>query len=435
MMRQKSFMTGFRQEFETEAVPGTLPVGRNSPQRVAHGLYAEQLSGSAFTAPRTENLRSWLYRIRPSVLHGPFVPWRGRTAWETGGFTPPEPTPPNPFRWNPLPALTGPVSFLEGVTTLAINGASDAGVGVSASLFAFNREEPNQYFSSFDGELMVVPQQGLLELRTELGVLSIAPGQIGVIPRGIRFQPRLGAGTAEVRGYLCENHGAPFQLPGLGPIGANGLANPRDFETPVARFEDREGEMSWVVKTRGTFWESKLDHSPLDVVGWHGNYAPYQYDLSRFNTIGTISYDHPDPSIFTVLTSPSSVPGVANCDFVIFPPRWLVGEETFRPPYYHRNVMSEFMGLIHGVYDAKEDGGFVPGGSSLHNQMTAHGPDAGTFEKASAAKLAPQKVEGTLAFMWESRSPFSLTAAALKPELLQSDYWKCWQGLKRGFSP
>jgi homogentisate 1,2-dioxygenase len=281
---------------------------------------------------------------------------------------------------------------------------------------------------------MFVPQSGGLELRTELGVLQISPGQIGVIPRGVRFQPRFLKGTTEARGYLCENFGAPFQLPGLGPIGANGLANPRDFETPVAWFEDREGAFEWIVKTRGRFWVAQLGHSPLDVVAWHGNYAPYQYDLARFNTIGTVSYDHPDPSIFTVLTSPSDTPGVANCDFVIFPPRWMVGEHTFRPPYYHRNLMSEFMGLIHGVYDAKEDGGFIPGGASLHNQMTGHGPDAATFEKASAADLKPQKIDGTLAFMWESRYPFSVTKAALRDDLWQQDYWKCWQGLKKQFS-
>ena len=170
----------------------------------------------------------------------------------------------------------------------------------------------------------------------------------------------------------------------------------------------------------------------IDVVGWHGNYAPYKYDLTRFNTMNTVSFDHPDPSIFTVLTSPSAKPGTANVDFVIFPPRWMVGEDTFRPPYFHRNVMSEYMGLINGVYDAKPAGGFEPGGGSLHNCMTPHGPETEAFNAASNAKLKPEYLGSTLAFMFESSLVYSPTRHGLETPALQKNYLNCWRGMKRG---
>ncbi|HEX6160150.1 MAG TPA: homogentisate 1,2-dioxygenase domain-containing protein, partial [Thermoanaerobaculia bacterium] len=269
-------------------------------------------------------------------------------------------------------------------------------------------------------------------LRTELGHVEVKPGEIAVIPRGTKFRVELQGDDA--RGYLCENFGAPFRLPDLGPIGANGLANPRDFLSPVAAYEEVEGDFELIAKFGGTLWSARIDHSPLDVVAWHGNYAPYKYDLARFNAINTVSFDHPDPSIFTVLTSPSDTPGTANCDFVIFPPRWMVAENTFRPPYFHRNVMNEYMGLIYGEYDAKAEG-FVPGGGSLHNCMSGHGPDAATFEAASNAKLEPRYLGETLAFMFETRYVIRPTRFALETPLLQRDYWRCWQGIQKHFKP
>ena len=245
--------------------------------------------------------------------------------------------------------------------------------------------------------------------------------------------PRLTASTAlplDV-GY---NYGAPLRLPELGPIGANGLANPRDFLAPVAAFEDDEAPHEIVAKAGGHLWSARVGHSPLDVVAWHGNVHPYKYDLARFNVINTVSYDHPDPSIFTVLTSPSDTPGVANCDFVIFPPRWMVAEGTFRPPWFHRNVMSELMGLVHGLYDAKATG-FVPGGVSLHNCMSAHGPDRATWEKATAAPLAPQKIDDTLAFMFETRWVIAPTRAAMESPTLQKDYDGCWADFPKAKVP
>ncbi len=425
-MQPLIYQSGFGNEFATEAMAGALPVGQNSPQRAPLGLYAEQLSGTAFTAPRAHNLRSWLYRIRPSVIHKPFKQIENK-RWLSAPFTDAV-TSPNQLRWNPLPLPDAPTDFIDGMMTMAGNGDVGMQVGVAAHVYAVN-VSMKRFFYNADGELLIVPQQGELTIHTELGVLEIVPGEIAVLPRGLKFRVEC---AGAVRGYVCENYGAPFRLPELGPIGANGLANARDFLTPVAAYENEEDDFRLVAKFQGNLWEAEINHSPLDVVAWHGNYAPYKYDLARFNTINTVSFDHPDPSIFTVLTSPSDTAGTANVDFVIFPPRWMVAEHTFRPPWFHRNVMSEFMGLIRGEYDAKPSG-FLPGGASLHNCMSPHGPDAEAFEKTSHAELTPKKYENTLAFMFESRYVFRTTAFALETTALQQDYWECWQGLPKNF--
>ena len=429
-MSELRYMTGFGNECATEAVPGTLPVGRNSPQRVAHGLYAEQISGTAFTAPRGENRRSWLYRIRPGAMHGSFESYsqpRFHNDFGNGPVTPDQ------LRWNPLPIPERPADFVDGLLTMAGSGSAAGQHGVGIHLYAANRDMQGRWFYDADGELLIVPQQGRLRIATEMGVIEVEPQQIAVIPRGIRFAVTLPDG--EARGYVCENFGALLKLPDLGPIGSNGLANPRDFETPVAAYEQAEGNFELIAKFQGHLWRASIGHSPLDVVGWHGNYAPYRYDLRRFNTIGSISYDHPDPSIFLVLHSASDTPGTSNLDFVIFPPRILAMQDTFRPPWFHRNIASEFMGLIHGAYDAKADG-FVPGGSSLHNSFTGHGPDAATFEKASSADLSkPDVITDTMAFMFETRAVLRPTQQALDAVHRQRDYQQCWQGLKANFAP
>jgi homogentisate 1,2-dioxygenase len=421
-MSDIQYQSGFGNEFASEALPGTLPQGRNSPQRVAHGLYAEQLSGTAFTAPRASNRRTWLYRIRPAAMHGGFELHNEGALHNRFNELPADP---NQLRWSPMPGPTTKTDFIDGLFAMCGN----AGVGVHR--YTANASMLGRYFYNTDAEMLIVPQAGRLRLRTELGVLEIEPQEIAVIPRGLRFAVDLIDGTAS--GYVAENFGALLQLPDLGPIGSNGLANPRDFQYPVAAFEDIDGDFELLNKFQGRLWSAKIGHSPLDVVGWHGNYAPYKYDLRRFNTIGSISYDHPDPSIFLVLHSASDSLGVSNLDFVIFPPRWLVAQDTFRPPWFHRNIASEFMGLIHGVYDAKADG-FVPGGASLHNAMSGHGPDAATFEKASAADLSkPDVITGTMAFMFESRSVFSATAQSLQCSSRQANYQDCWQGLTNHF--
>lgn len=430
MHPQEGYQSGFGNEFATEALPGALPAHRNSPQRVAYGLYAEQISGTAFTAPRAHNRRSWLYRIRPAAMHGPFAPiGNGRIASDFERLA----ASPNQMRWSPLPMPDAPTDFIDGWVTMAGNGSAQAMSGCAIHLYAANQPMTGRYFYSGDGELLIVPQQGRLSISTELGLLELESQQIGVIPRGIRFSVKLPDGAA--RGYVCENFGALLRLPDLGPIGSNGLANPRDFLSPVARYEDLEGDFELVAKFGGDLWSARIGHSPLDVVAWHGNYAPYKYDLRHFNTIGSISYDHPDPSIFLVLHAPTDTPGVDSLDFVIFPPRWLAGEDTFRPPWFHRNVASEFMGLIHGAYDAKAEG-FVPGGASLHNCMSGHGPDAATFDKASSADTSrPHKVTDTMAFMFETRNPLVATGQALASPQLQGNYQDCWAGIRKHFDP
>ncbi len=425
-----TYNTGFGNEFATEALPGALPVGRNSPQKVAYGLYAEQISGTPFTAPRKENQRNWFYRIRPSVVHQPFRQIDSRQI-RSGPFNE-VPPPPSQMRWNPPPIPTEPTDFVDGILTMAGNGDPSTHTGLAIHLYAANRSMEDRFFYNADAEMLIVPQLGTLVLHTECGVLELPPLHIGVIPRGIKFRAVLPDG--EARGYICENYGASFRLPDLGPIGANGLANPRDFEAPVAAYEDREGDFRMVAMFQGNLWEAEINHSPLDVVAWHGNYVPYRYDLRRFQAVNTVNFDHPDPSIFTVLTAPSEIPGTANCDFAIFPPRWMVAEDTFRPPWFHRNFMNEFMGLIYGEYDAKAEG-FLPGGSSLHNCMSGHGPDAETFEKASNAELHPQKIADTMAFMFETRFACRPTKFALETDLRQPDYYECWQGLKKNFDP
>jgi homogentisate 1,2-dioxygenase len=425
MTAELGYLSGFGNENASEAIAGALPVGQNSPQRAPFGLYAEQISATPFTVPRREARRSWLYRIRPSADHPAFRRIENRLlCGELSGPTP------NRLRWDPLPLPDGAMDFVAGLVTLLANADTQAGTGVSVHIYVAT-QPMRRMFCNADGELLLVPQHGRLEMATEFGRLLVSPGEIAVVPRGVRFRVALPDGTA--RGYVCENHGPALRLPDLGPIGANGLANPRDFLAPVAWFEDREEPTELVQKFGGALWATELDHSPLDVVAWHGNLAPYKYDLARFMAIGTVSFDHPDPSIFTVLTSPTDTPGAANVDFVIFPPRWMVAEHTFRPPWFHRNIMNECMGLVHGAYDAKA-GGFLPGGLSLHSCMSAHGPDAATTERAMDAALAPHKIDNTLAFMFETRQVLCPTRHALEIPELQRDYDACWQGLRRHFT-
>jgi len=424
------YSSGFGNEFVTEAVEGALPTGRNSPQQAPLGLYAEQLSGTAFTQPRAVNRRTWVYRILPSARHPAFRRIdNGRLRGTPFDELDPDP---NRLRWDPLPlpAEDDPTDFVDGLFTVGGNGDSRTRAGMAVHIYAANRSMTDRYFVDSDGELLFVPELGAVILHTELGPLRVSPGEIAVLPRGIRFRVELGDDFA--RGYLCENFGAAFTLPERGPIGANGLANERDFRYPHAAFEERAEDVQVVNKFGGNLWAADYDHSPLDVVAWHGSYAPYKYDTKNFMVIGTISFDHPDPSIFTVLTSPSDTDGLANVDFVIFPPRWLVGESTFRPPWFHRNIMSEYMGLVTGSYDAKAEG-FTPGGCSLHNTFASHGPDAETYARASTQELSPQKLDGTLAFMFESRWTILPTRQAMEAGHRQRDYDSVWSGLSRNF--
>jgi homogentisate 1,2-dioxygenase len=425
------YMPGFGNDFETEALPGALPVGQNSPQRTAYGLYAEQLSGSPFTAPRGANERSWLYRIRPSVQHASKFKRASLPYWRTAPAVAEHDRPIGQLRWGPVPIPGESLSFLEGMRTMTTAGDVNTQSGMAAHVYLATASMHTDYFYNADGELLVVPQLNALLFVTEFGRIAVAPGEICVIPRGVKFRVELVDGPA--RGYVCENYGAKFTLPERGPIGANCLANARDFKTPVAAFEDREEDCRLWVKWCGGLYVAEIGHSPLDVVAWHGNYAPYKYDLRHYAPVGAVLFDHPDPSIFTVLTAPTEAAGTANVDFVIFPERWSVAEHSFRPPWYHMNIMSEFMGLIYGVYDAKPEG-FTPGGMSLHNCMLPHGPDQAAYDQATRATLKPVRMSGTLAFMFETRFPQHLTRFAAELATLQEDYPQCWAGLAKNFT-
>lgn len=428
MSNTLTYLNGFHQHFETEAEKNSLVMGRNTPQKVPHGLYAEQISGSAFTVPRHENLFCWMYRIQPSVTHGEF------TLIKQNRCLPPPSdasfTPPNQMRWDAFSYPEKACDFIESLFTFAGNGSIEYHNGAAIHLYCATRSMENKYFYNADGELLIVPQEGRLRFKTEMGILEVEPEEIIVIPRGVKFQVQLI--DEKAKGYVLENFGAHLRLPHLGLIGANGLANSRDFKTPVAAYENKQDNFILVAKFQGKLWAAPMQHSPLDVVAWHGNYAPYKYDLRLFNTISTVSFDHPDPSIFTVLHSPSNSYGTANIDFVIFPPRWMVAMDTFRPPYFHRNTMSEYMGLIHGRYDAKESG-FHPGGSSLHNCMSPHGPDTEAYFKAVNAELKPVYYDNFLAFMFESQQVWRLTQAAYEAPERQKNYQDCWSGLTRQF--
>lgn len=414
------YLSGFGNHHQTEAIPGALPQTQNSPQKCPHGLYAEQLSGSAFTRQRHANFHSWLYRSLPSVVHQDFVLYKNAPLIH---FT--DMQAPNPYRWSPFPSPEMPVDFIDSLFHIAGNTL------VNAYLYHCNKNMQTRYLRNNDGEMLFVPWSGELLLQTEFGNLTITPGHIAVIPRGVTFKVTLI--SADASGYLCENAGVPLTLPSLGLIGSNGLANPRHFLYPVATYEDYHDEVTLICKSQHRLWSAKCRQSPLNVLAWHGNYAPYSYDLSLFNTINTVSFDHPDPSIFSVLTSESDTPGVANLDFVIFPPRWMVAEHTFRPPWFHRNIMSELMGLIYGEYDAKKEG-FLPGGISIHNCMTAHGPDADTYHNTLAStELKPARYENTMAFMFETREPWIINEKALAHSCRQHDYTSCWQSLVENY--
>jgi len=415
------YLQGFGNHHQSEAIPGALPSNQNSPQHCNLGLYAEQLSGTAFTRPRQNNLHSWLYRILPSVAQGTYYPYDREMAKP---FHPEQA--PNPLRWSPFHTQDQRDSdFVDGLFHIAGSNF------VTAYLYYCTRSMKDKYFVNNDGEMLFVPYHGEINLHTEFGKLNLCSGMIAVIPRGVKF--RLELITKDAKGYLCENGGSPLSLPNLGVIGANSLANPRHFQYPVAAYEQQVNKATLICKHQHKLWTAALDHSPLNVVAWHGNYAPYSYDLSLFNAINTVSFDHPDPSIFTVLSSESDTPGIANLDFVIFPPRWMVAEHTFRPPYFHRNYMNELMGLIFGEYDAKKEG-FLPGGISIHNYMVAHGPDVASYEQSITQNLKPELYRNTLAFMFETRDVWQITEQAMNCAEREKDYANCWQGFKAEFS-
>lgn len=423
------YLSGFGNELESESIEGALPIGRNSPQRTPFDLYVEQVSGSPFVGPRHQNRRAWLYKLLPTASHGPFTEvmvggWASESVTEPDG---------NRLRLQRQPDELQPRAFPFGVITLAVTGSAASRSGGAVHSYAVHESETPMVFSSADGELLWIPIAGRARFHTEFGILELAPGEIALIPRGVKFLVRAEGGE-ETRGYLIENFGQPFQLPDLGPIGANGLAAARDFLHPTARLHEHSGPIVWINKFGGRFWKTELPATPLDVVAWRGNYAPSKYDQSRFMVINTVSFDHADPSIFTLFTSPGGAAGSPNLEIAIFPPRWQVADNTFRPPWFHRNVMSEAMGLVLGKYEVRSEG-FQPGGLALHNCLMGHGPDAASWHAASTRELKPEYLHGTMAFVLESPLPFVATPAALGSSSLQPAYDGAWSGFRRADTP
>lgn len=376
---------------------------------------------------------SWLYRIRPSVCHTPFVPLKDGCSelnFRDGK------TDPNQKRWSPyesyrLEVPGSPVDFVDGLHTLAYTeseGCSNSAIAIH--IYLANTNMINKCFMNSDGDFLIVPQEGTLYITTEFGPMVVEPNEIVVIQQGMKFSVSSLNGE-KLRGYILEVKGNHFELPYLGPIGANCLANPRDFQVPKAKIDTNlDVKHAIILKFQNELFLAEQSHSPYDVAAWFGNYTPYKYSLDKFVTVNSVSVDHPDPSIFTVLTCPSiGKPGTALADFVIFPPRWECASNTFRPPYYHRNCMTEFMGLIKGQYQAKS-GKFAPGGGSLHQAMIPHGPDVECFKMASTQDTSvPKRVaDGTMAFMFETCLTVKLTKWALTQNVDQ-DYHKCWDGL------
>lgn len=326
-----------------------MPLGQNSPQKVRFGLYAEQVTATAFVAPRHLNMRTWLYRLRPAVAHQGFSSsFAGAIQPELeSDFSPSNPkvhVSPTQLAWKPfdLPNKDQSVTFIQGLKTIAGNGEPTQKSGLAIHIYTANKSMDASAFCSQDGDMLIVPQLGQLDIQTESGHLWVKPGEICVIQRGLRFRVSLPDGPS--RGYIQEVYGAHYELPELGPLGANGLANARDFYHPLASF-DLDHQRDWTItyKLCGKLFDCHQRHTPFDVVAWHGNYVPYKYDLNSFIGVGSITRDHIDPSIFCVLTVPSTEIGTPLADFLIFSPRWDVATNTYRPPYYHRNAASEFM--------------------------------------------------------------------------------------------
>ncbi len=427
----EGYMPGFGNDFETEALPGALPQGMNSAAEMQ--LRALRRTALGDRIHRTQPPER-THLVLPHPAFGQAyasVPEDRGAALEVGPCIDPDIISLGQYRWDPVAVPQGErLTWITGMRTMVTAGDVGTQAGMASHMYLVNASMEDEYFFSADGELLVVPQEGRLRFCTELGVIDLEPKEIAILPRGLVYRVEVLEGPA--RGFVCENYGQKFQLPGRGPIGANCMANRRDFKTPVAAYEDREVPSKVYVKWCGQFHVTEIGHSPLDVVAWHGNYAPVKYDLRTYCPIGAVLFDHPDPSIFTVLTAPSGIEGTANIDFVLFRERWMVAENTFRPPWYHKNVMSELMGNIYGVYDAKPKG-FVPGGMSLHNCMLPHGPDLNAFEHASNEPMVPVKQDDTMSFMIETRFPQHLTEWAATAGHLQDDYIDCWGSLEKKF--
>ena len=425
---------GFANAFESEALPDALPRDQNSPRLSAYGLYAEQINATGFVARREHNRRSWVYRIRPAAQHSKLEPLDHPTYRQDFDLDNPEP---NLSGWAPLPMPDSPTDFVDGIYTLGGSGGAEVRRGFAVHLYVANRSMENRSFYNADGEMLLVPQQGKLTLQTESGVLDVDPGMVAIIPRGLKFSVLLREDHA--RGYIGEVFGRSFHLPERGPVGANGLADSRHFRAPVAYHENRlVPGYSITAKFCGKLFGATQDYSPYDVVAWHGDYTPYVYELRHFSPVINGRMDHADPSIFSVLTAPLDEEGANNLDFVFFPPRWDVSEGTFRPPFFHRNAVTEINGIIRDPAGYKAP--FYSGGCFITPAMTAHGIRAGGVEgflsmSDEAADRPHRFRDNSMWFQFETVLPFYLTSWAKKAGQRIDDWHHIWGTYRDHYQP
>jgi homogentisate 1,2-dioxygenase len=425
------YLAGFGRALQSEALPGALPRAQNSPRPAPYGLYCESINGTAFTVRRAENRRTWLYRIRPSLVQSRLEPaTRPRLAGRFDDGL----TAPNLTRWRPLPLPPAeqPTDFVDGLATLAGAGDPHLRTGLAIHLYAANADMRDRCFYDADGDLLLVPELGALRIRTELGWLRVRPGELAIMPRGIKFSVELPDGAS--RGVVLELYGNGFRLPERGPIGANGLADERHFLAPVAAYEDRACPgYEVLVKHGGQLFRATIDHVPYDVVAWHGNHVPCKYDLAHFNAMGSVSFDHPDPSILTVLTCPLDDHGNNMADVLVFSGRWEVAEHTFRPPYYHRNVATEFSYI---VALPEPYSGFEKGAYFLSPSMTPHGISGRAHRQALEADDAPRRLpDGSIWVMFETALGLRLTPWAMASGNRDDAYHELWTDMPATFSP
>ncbi|RSL87550.1 hypothetical protein CDV31_016235 [Fusarium ambrosium] len=426
-----TYLNGLGNLHQSEAFPDAVPLVNSYPQHAKYGLRSEKVSGTSFTAtPRSQNLWSFLYRARPSYNHGTFELWNQHL--ETANPSRPKHLTPNSYVWPTFNVTKGDWTAQH---LLGGNGSPTDKTGVAIWLFHVNKDMPPQtVFSSQDGEALIVPQTGALDIQTEYGKLLVRQQEIAVIPRGIKYRVTLPEGK-EARGYVLELYQGHFRLPELGIIGSIGLANPRDFQVPTASFDGKiesqgdtqvavanDGRGEWTIISRldTKLWFATQDSTPFDVAGWQGTLYPYKYDVRRFNYIGNLNYDHADPSVFVVLTSQSygKEPGTAVVDFAAVGEHWHPAQHTLRVPWYHRNTASEFVFPIIAEQDPKSrlntSDTFGPWGAWLNANMVTHGSNEQEYAEWQAKDtLTPMKLQD-----------FGVTSAIIETEatLLLTDW-------------
>ncbi|KAH9874017.1 hypothetical protein IAQ61_004645 [Plenodomus lingam] len=438
-----NYQAGWGNRHQSEVIPGTLPVAQNNPQEVRFGLYTEGITYSAFAAPRAHNYSTYMYRCRPAAAHNGYVPFESKSNIQNCflSLNPKVATLPEQAEWRPfpLPKEEEKIDFANGLHTLAGSGDPNIREGLALYVYMINSSMERRAFCNADGDFLICAQLGTLDIVTEMGKIFLQPGEICVIQRGIRFCMNLAPDTKVARGYITEVWGSMWELPDLGPLGGHGLANPRDFLYPVAAIDDNL-HVDWQIvnKINGELVAIQQDHSPFDLVAWHGNVVPYKYDLTKFSSQNSTSIDHTDPSIFTVLTAKSRDPLTPLADFLWFGPRWDVATNTFRLPYFHRNSASEFLACLYGQGLGRSDD-FQPGGGSFEGGHTPHGGFHEGYQHGMRIhESQPEKIlTEQLTIMIESSRLFLWTEWARKGCGVIDEHgtnYKVWEALPDRFS-